>query len=369
MTRRSLHLLMPLLLVGCQAAPAIQAQPAAHLAVAPVSLATRVAKVDTLTKSLSLAGDASVTPVAAVDLKTPALATAVTTLAPVTGSIAQTLLLSLTSLLGAGTIAKFLPGASYQLFGVSEDKGLQFGYDDDTHELTSVTGTDARVEMTFKNDGKARTWDAVMGATHDGTTGECRIQAAGDWIPQPASSKPYKVFGGEMPIAIDSLALHLDVVPKGDRTQANSLDLTLDDPADALLPGVRLPRHVLLHCSGPQRALDLDTRLSFGDQAGFVSSGALVVGGDRFDIAGRMDASEHAIHFTITNDDAKLKIQVDTDLSKGHATTTALLLATDDGSQLGTVSLDAHHPGLAVITLNDGTTHDWPLWGGSLPTL
>lgn len=381
-----------------------------------VTMQTRVAKVQTMTRTFSVAKNPGLSK-AATSFKE--LATALqSAFASSSGALSRkpgnySVEDAVTSVRAAGM------KATYKLTGMAEQGDARLIYDDATGEVTAIEGQNARVSFKFVNNGATRSWEAVIEKSPDGTTGKFSVEVTGGWRANPLFSRPtapalptayaiaqadepaeaesepgveaqsgatiadmptytpppYKWFNNEYPETVDTVRVSLDLLPKGDASLAFKLAGTFDEPTRVPNSAAQVPGHWKFNAQIPKVAFDWESRLSLAaSRAKFDATGALSVetdnGQDQFTYVAKADEQARTASFALTNVAAKVTFLL-TGTQKDARTQPeikSVLLSAEDGSQLGTVALDPSRPRFAVITFTDQSKLDWELYPeGLLP--
>lgn len=193
------------------------------------------------------------------------------------------------------------------------------------------------------------------------------------WTPPPPP--PFKVFGGEYPNVVSSVAVKLDVIPQGDKSLAFSFAGKFDEPE--AMPGQTflVPTHWKLNAKVPKVKLDWESRFHMDPGKNtFKADGSMTVeggadGDDTFKFAGSFDEAAKDIKAQIAHVDAGVKLVVEGKMGTSKPDKLGLY-ATDTDEKLGDVEPDNSRPGVVVITmLKDGQKIDWQLLpsGGMFP--
>jgi hypothetical protein len=371
-----------------------------------VTMQTRVAKVQTMTRTFSVAKNPGLSK-AATSFKE--LATALqSAFASSSGALSRkpgnySVEDAVTSVRAAGM------KATYQVTGMAEQGDARLIYDDATGEVTAIEGQNARVSFKFVNNGATRTWAAVIEKSPDGTTGKFQVEVSGGWRANPMFSRPtapalptayaiaqaddaaepgveaesgatiadmpgytpppYKWFNNEYPETVDTVRVSLDLLPKGDASLAFKLAGTFDEPTRVPNSAAQVPGHWKFNAQIPKVSFDWESRLSLAaSRTKFDATGALTVetdnGQDQFTYVAKADEQARTASFALTNVAAKVTFllsgtQKD---ARTQPEIKSVLLSAEDGSQLGTVALDPSRPRFAVITFTDKSKLDWELY-------
>ncbi|MNS17555.1 hypothetical protein D3C72_492320 [compost metagenome] len=272
--------------------------------------------------------------------------------------------------------------ATYQLSGVADQGGAKLTYDDATGEVTAIEAPGAKVTFDFQNDGKRRTWDAVIAKAPDGTTGRFHIEVTGTWRPnalvalmggmptRPGALTPaYKWLNNEIPEAIDEVKVTLDVVPKGDANLAFKVTGTFDTPQALPNSAMRVPTHWVYNAQIPKVSLDWESRLTLAaGQSTFDAKGTMNVeadaGPEQFTYEVRANEQDRLGYFAMTNVNAKVKLQIAaTEFAlNSRPQVSSTLVSTEDDSLIGNVELDRKRPRFALVTFTDKSTAEWELY-------
>ncbi|MFN3431946.1 MAG: hypothetical protein ACK46X_18600, partial [Candidatus Sericytochromatia bacterium] len=346
-----------------------------------VPLQTKVVKVQAMTKTFSVSTNPGLNK-AAMSVKE--LATALRgAFAVGAGALAPTGAASvdMTAALGGARAAGMR--AAYELSGVANQGDAVLTYDDETGEVTAIEGKNAKITFAFKNDGKRRTWDAVIVKSPDGTTGRFHIEVTGTWRPNalialmggmpvaprrdlppagadaeralpamPSFAKPtYTWLNNEIPEAIDDVKVTLDVLPKGDASLAFKLDGTFNKPQAVPGTAMRVPTHWVYSARIPKVSLDWESTLTLAaGKSTFDARGTMNVeadaGPEQFSYELRADEKDRLGYFAMTNVNAKVKLQLAaTEFAvNSRPQVVSTLLSTEDDSQIGVVALDPKRP-------------------------
>jgi hypothetical protein len=377
-----------------------------------VTMQARVAKVQTMTRTFSVAKNPGLSK-AATSFKE--LATALqSAFSSSSGAMARrasaySVEEAVTSVRSAGM------KATYQVTGMADHGDAKLIYDDATGEVTAIEGKDARVTFKLVNNGATRTWEAVIEKSPDGTTGKFQVEVTGGWRANPMFSAPtrpamptafalaqadetaeteadaepgveaqagasvadmpgytpppYKWFNNEYPETVETVRVSLDLVPKGDASLAFKLAGTFDEPTRVPNSAAQVPAHWKFSAQIPKVSFDWESRMSLAaSRAKFDAAGALTVetenGQDQFTYVAKADEQARTASFALTNVAAKVTFllsgtQKD---ARSQPDIKSVLLSAEDGSQLGTVALDPNRPRFAVITFTDKSKMDWELY-------
>jgi hypothetical protein len=387
-----------------------------------VTMQTRVAKVQTMTRTFSVAKNPGLNKAAASFKE---LATALqSAFASSSGVSARRA--------GAYSVEEAVDSvraagmkATYRVTGMADHGDAKLIYDDATGEVTAIEGKDARVTFKFVNNGATRTWEAVIEKSPDGTTGKFQVEVTGGWranpmfsppTPQPRPTDfvlaqanealaidtetepdletgaeaepgveaqsgasvtdmpgytplPYKWFNNEYPETVETVRVSLDILPKGDASLAFKLAGTFDEPTRVPNSAAQVPSHWKFNARIPKVSFDWESRMSLAaSRAKFDASGALTVetdsGQDQFTYVAKADEQARTASFALTNVAAKVTFLLSGTQKDPHAQPSikSVLLSAEDGSQLGTVALDPNRPRFAVITFTDKSKMDWELY-------
>lgn len=286
---------------------------------------------------------------------------------------------------------------SLQATAKAEDGVSDIEYDDETGEVTSVSGKDAKATFTFDGGGLVRKWKATIAESPDKTTGTLELEiGAKSWrakadpiamsprfgVPAAQAPKvPYKFFNNEEPVDLTSLKLKIAAKPKGDAKLAASIEITADDvKALAIAGGKAMVSHLALKGTFPSLTMDSDLRLSDDKYA---LKGGIQVDTDEGNEALKYDvgvaAKTFAVTANLTNVGAGVKISstfkpapfVPGKLAAAPVVKT-VMTDTDSNTKLADVSRDPKDPTTLLIKYTNGTTTKWALapkniLGGSQP--
>jgi hypothetical protein len=184
----SVAIAMTVLIGGCALGTPIGKLP---VKTGPVSLATKLKKVDSMTKTFSLARNDGLAQASGSLSKNSGLIKALASLQSLAASLAGAGNSSMTSIRASQAQAISAQAqdatvrATYALAATLTQNGSTLVYDDVTKEVTGLTSPDVDLSFAFKNDGATRSWTATILRSRDGTTGSFYVQLTGTWAPQP----------------------------------------------------------------------------------------------------------------------------------------------------------------------------------------
>lgn len=227
-TRVPAALAMAVVICGC----AVGSSTKAPTRKAPVTQAQKVAKIDSLTKALSLSNNTDLSNATAVLESSLFGAPAPAAVAPgaqsnVSAEQAASLASAFQSLQAVfaafsgagGSLAGFSTMGTAQAYRVAADGALKSTYslaatlaqgnttliyDDTTKELTAIKTPGADIALAFQKNGRTGSLDIKIPRSTDGTTAEFFVQVTGDWkpFPTPAPVEPIVGFGSANPFCM-----------------------------------------------------------------------------------------------------------------------------------------------------------------------
>lgn len=248
--------------------------------------------------------------------------------------------------------------------------GATVTYDDATHELTSVTGTDTAATFHFETGKEARTWTIDVKRSPDGTTGQAVVGVtAASWVQASgAEPLPYKILNDEVPGSegVTAISISLDMRPGGGSDRVK-LTASLDEREQTML-GL-LPTHLVLDFEAPGLTAKTDTRLKGLDLASKGSLGLETdAGNERFGYGVALKLGENTGTFDLVHEAAGLRLGLVA--AKGASPSTPILTTGLYDSQTGAKVADvtaADAPGTLKLDFPNGKTILWHYMDG-VPT-
>ncbi len=222
--------------------------------------------------------------------------------------------------------------------------------------------TEPTPDMNRAYDGTDGDPDADWMSNDDDAQGYCRPDS--NWVrPTPV---PFRVGGNEYPEFVERASFQIEVVPKGDDSLKMQFNGTLDEAQNVPNSSVRVPTHWVFAAQVPGIAMDWESRMKLIPRNfSFDGKGRMLVqmaeGEEAFTYTASTDESRGTGTFALTNQGAKMQLLMTTG---GWGAAQTRLLSTEDGAELGTVTMIRSNA--ALLTFKDGTTKEWELFPGEL---